>query len=155
MREDSIKRPESDLQTTDRDRGNDTTSIALGTDKPTFVVREKKILVAEDIESNYKLVHAILHNNYKLSWVKNGLMAVEKARTESFDLILMDIKMPELNGLEATTKIREFNTSIPVIALTAHAFDSDKEAALLAGCNNYLVKPINKEELFGVLKRWL
>lgn len=155
MREDTTKLPASALQTTGRNTGNNTTSGASGTGKPTFVVREKKILVAEDIESNYKLVHAILHNNYKLSWVKNGLMAVEKARTESFDLILMDIKMPELNGLEATTKIREFNTAIPVIALTAHAFDSDKEAALLAGCNNYLVKPINKEELFGVLKRWL
>lgn len=115
----------------------------------------KNILVAEDIESNFKLVAAILHKEYDLTWAVNGAEAVEKARSGKFDLILMDMKMPLMNGLEATVLIREFDRSTPIVTLTAHAFDSDKEAAIAAGCNDYLVKPVNKPLLLEVVGKWI
>lgn len=115
----------------------------------------KKILVIEDIESNFKLISAILHNQFDLTWAVNGLDGVEEARKAHFDLILMDMKMPKMNGLEATENIRQFDRTTPIVALTAHAFDSDKEAAIAAGCNDYLVKPVNKKLLFETLGRWI
>lgn len=115
----------------------------------------KTILVAEDIESNYKLVAAILGGEYELVWVRNGKQAVEQARSSHFDLILMDVKMPLMDGLRATEAIREFGPDIPIVALTAFAFDSDKEAALKAGCNDFLIKPINKNQMFETLGRWI
>ena len=88
----------------------------------------------------------------------NGQEAVE-AFTRSpegfFDLILMDMKMPVMGGLEATRKIREFNQKIPIIALTANAFDSDRVSALDAGCNEFLAKPIKKSQLLELFsKKW-
>lgn len=115
----------------------------------------KTILVAEDIESNYRLVSAILGQKYELVWVKNGEQAVEKARNARFDLILMDVQMPLMDGLQATEAIRKFGSDTPIVALTAFAFDSDKVAALEAGCNDFLIKPINKKRLFETLDRWI
>lgn len=115
----------------------------------------KRILVAEDIESNFKLISAIIGHQYDLVWATNGEQAVEAARTAHFDLILMDVKMPLMDGLQAAEAIRKFDSDIAIVALTAFAFDSDKEAALEAGCNDYLVKPINKKLLFETLSKWL
>ncbi len=105
-----------------------------------------KILVAEDNDSNYLLVKHIL-KDYNLTRVQNGVDAVEKVRNEKFDFVLMDMKMPIMGGLEATRKIREFNTGIEIIALTANAFDSDKVSAIDAGCNSFLAKPLKKKQL--------
>ena len=99
--------------------------------------KELKILIAEDNESNYSLVQHIL-KSYHLTHVQNGAEAVNKVREEEFDLVLMDMKMPVMGGLEATRKIREFNNRIPIIALTANAFDADRISALDAGCNEFL-----------------
>lgn len=116
--------------------------------------KELKILIAEDNDSNYTLVQHIL-NNYNLTHVQNGVEAVNKVRDEDFDLILMDMKMPVMGGLEATRKIREFNQKIPIIALTANAFDSDRVSALDAGCNEFLAKPIKKSQLLELFsKKW-
>ena len=115
----------------------------------------KRILVAEDIESNFKLISAIIGHQYDLVWATNGEQAVEAARTDHVDLILMDVKMPLMDGLQAAEAIRQFDSSIAIVALTAFAFDSDKEAALEAGCNDYLVKPVNKKMLFETLGKWL
>ena len=114
--------------------------------------KELKILIAEDNDSNYTLVQHIL-NNYNLTHVQNGVEAVNKVREEEFDLILMDMKMPVMGGLEATRKIREFNQKIPIIALTANAFDSDRVSALDAGCNEFLAKPIKKSQLLELFSR--
>lgn len=108
--------------------------------------KEIRILVAEDNDSNYSLVHHML-KGYNLTRVENGVDAVERVRCEKFDLILMDLKMPVMDGLQATRKIREFNIEIPIIALTANAFDSDKTNALDAGCNAFLAKPIKRRQL--------
>ncbi len=108
--------------------------------------REIRVLVAEDNDSNFSLVRHML-KDYNLTRVENGVDAVERVRSEKFDLILMDLKMPVMDGLEATRKIREFNIEIPIIALTANAFDSDRANALDAGCNAFLPKPIKRRQL--------
>ena len=116
--------------------------------------KELKILIAEDNDSNYSLVQHIL-KNYHLTHVQNGAEAVNKVREEEFDLVLMDMKMPVMGGLEATRKIREFNNRIPIIALTANAFDADRISALDAGCNEFLAKPLKKSQLLELFsKKW-
>ena len=93
--------------------------------------------------------------NYHLTHVQNGADAVNKVREEEFDLVLMDMKMPVMGGLEATRKIREFNNRIPIIALTANAFDADRISALDAGCNEFLAKPLKKSQLLELFsKKW-
>lgn len=117
---------------------------------------KKTILVVEDIESNYLLMTILLDNmGYQFTRAADGVEAVEKVLSEHFDLVLMDIKMPRLGGLEATREIRKTNREVPIIALTAHAFNSDKEAAIAAGCNGFLVKPIDRNALAGTLRRFL
>ena len=113
-----------------------------------------KVLVAEDNASNYSLVQHIL-KAHKLTWVQNGADAVNEIRNSNFDLILMDIKMPVMDGLVATQEIRKFNTEIPIIALTANAFDSDKANALKSGCNAFLTKPLKRSQLLELFpKEW-
>lgn len=113
-----------------------------------------KILIAEDNDSNYLLVRHIL-KDYNLTRALDGADAVWKARNESFDLILMDMKMPVMGGLEATRRIREFNAKVPIIALTANAFDSDKSSAIKAGCNAFLAKPLSKRQLLEIFStKW-
>lgn len=111
-----------------------------------------KILVAEDNDSNYSLVLHIL-KDYDLTRVENGVEAIEKIRYEKFNLVLMDLKMPIMGGLEATRKIREFNTEIPIVTLTANAFDSDRSNAIEAGCNDFLAKPVKKKQLLELLSK--
>ena len=109
-----------------------------------------KILIAEDNESNYFLVKSML-KGFELARAVNGAEAVEKVRQEHFDIVLMDIKMPVMDGLDATRKIRTFNKDIRIVALTANAFESDRLAALEAGCNAFLAKPISRASLFEML----
>ena len=114
----------------------------------------KRALVVEDIQSNFFLVSSILKNKCQLLHAPNGLEAVEIVRTQPVDLVLMDMKMPVMDGRTATSEIRKFNAEIPIIALTAHAFDADRVAALKAGCDDYLVKPINGAKLMQTLKEY-
>lgn len=114
----------------------------------------KTILIAEDMQSNYQLVSKILRDHYHLLHAVNGEEAVEIVRSQQIDLLLMDMKMPVLDGLKATAEIRKFNLDIPIIALTAHAFESDRIAAIKAGCNQYLVKPIDRMKLISVLNEY-
>ena len=109
-----------------------------------------RILVAEDNDSNYSLVRHIL-KDYDLIRAENGVEAVERIRNERFSFVLMDLKMPVMDGLEATRRIREFNTQVPIVALTANAFDSDRAGASDAGCNAFLTKPVKKSQLFELL----
>lgn len=132
-------------------------SIGTGTTtlpEPPSPSDRKVILVAEDIPSNYLLISALLRKYFDLVNAKNGLEAVEAVRNGHFDLVLMDMKMPVKDGLKATAEIREFNKDIPIIALTAHAFDADQQAALEAGCNEYLVKPVDRAKLITILKKY-
>ncbi|MEG2217954.1 MAG: response regulator [Muribaculaceae bacterium] len=108
------------------------------------------ILIAEDSDSNYLLVSHIL-KEHNLSRATNGNLALLKAKDAKFDLILMDMKMPVMSGLIATSKIREFDKETPIIALTANAFDSDKVKAKDVGCNDFLTKPLNKKDLLKIV----
>lgn len=115
------------------------------------------ILVAEDNESNYKLINAILGKTYDLVHAWNGREAVDMFRQYNPQLILMDINMPEMNGYDATKEIRQFSANVPIIALTAYAYASDEEKVLQSGMNSYIPKPINtkllKENILTLLKK--
>jgi len=108
---------------------------------------KKVVLIVEDNESNLFLVFSILKDYYQLLLAHNGREAVDLVRTQKVDLVLMDLKMPEMNGIEATRKIRMFNAVVPIVALTAYAFDVDRKKIIEAGCNAFLTKPIHHKEL--------
>lgn len=131
---------------------NNPTDLSIAEERPPFNRTSNtklKILVAEDNDSNFSLVRHIL-KDYDLTWVKNGGEAVDKIREGNFNFVIMDLKMPVMGGIEAIRKIREFNTEIPIIALTANAFDSDRAAAMDAGCNTFLAKPVKKNQLLDL-----
>ncbi|PKP34468.1 MAG: hypothetical protein CVU00_06810 [Bacteroidetes bacterium HGW-Bacteroidetes-17] len=115
------------------------------------------ILIAEDEEYNYMLFKAILKDlNLNIIWAKDGSETVEKCKSNpDIDLVLMDIKMPFLNGYEATQQIRQFNKDIIIIAQTAHALSGDREKAIAAGCNEYISKPIDKTLFLRMLNKYL
>ena len=115
--------------------------------------KSKTILVAEDNESNFLLVFTVLKKDYSIIRAHNGVEAIDKFKSECPDIILMDIKMPEMDGLTATRKIREYDTRIPIIALSAFAFETDKQEAISAGCNDYITKPVDFNLLRATLKR--
>mgnify|MGYP000888955207 FL=1 len=114
----------------------------------------KKILVAEDVDSNFVLVKNMIGKEYTLLWAKDGFEAVEMYKRYQPDLILMDIKMPRMDGLEATRIIRSYSKEIPVIALTAYAFETDKEQAFEAGCTDFVTKPVSWEALEKALGKY-
>ncbi len=117
--------------------------------------RKIRILIAEDIDSNYLLIRDTFKDNYELIRAENGKEAIEKYKDISPDLILMDIKMPEMDGLEATRQIRQIDPFIPIVAVTAYAYDSDIEQAEQAGCNAFLTKPISVAELQSKIKEYV
>jgi len=110
------------------------------------------ILVAEDIDSNFALVDILLRKEFNIVRASNGDEAVRLFEQVNPSLILMDIQMPVMNGLEATRIIRRMNDSIPIVALTAFAFNSDRDEFLKAGGSNYIVKPIDPMQLKEMVK---
>lgn len=114
------------------------------------------ILVAEDDFANQKGIKAILERGgLKVELAENGFEAVEKIRTDSYDLILMDMQMPKMNGYEATRILREKGFDLPIIALTANAMKGDSEKCAEAGCDGFLSKPVEVEKLFELLGTYL
>jgi len=105
----------------------------------------KRILIAEDNDSNFILMTYILKRYYQFDRAKNGQEAVDMVEKGNYDIILMDIKMPIMDGMEATRLIKEKHPDLPIIALTANAFDSDRQLAFEAGCDEFLPKPISSE----------
>ena len=103
----------------------------------------KTILVAEDNESNYILMTYILKGKYNYVLAKNGQEAVDAVAKGGVDMVLMDIKMPVMDGLEATRQIKAQMPEIPIIALTANAFDSDRQSTIDAGCDDFISNPVN------------
>ncbi len=108
---------------------------------------KRLILIAEDVESNYKLLEIILRKEYNLLWAKNGKEAVELAFERHPDAVLMDIKMPVMDGIQALKEIRTRDKELPVIMQTAYAFDTDRRIAEEAGCNGFITKPVIPREL--------
>jgi CheY-like chemotaxis protein len=118
---------------------------------------EFTILIAEDEESNYKYLEAVLKDKgiTKIIWSKNGVEAVNAVEKQTIDLIFMDLKMPEMDGLEATKKIKKINKKIPVLALTAFADTYDIRKAKKAGCNDYIYKPISMKMVSDKITQYL
>lgn len=140
-------------QRAERVTSSDKKDIVAGTSSSNTPGR-KTILVAEDIQSNYQLVSALLRKRFNLVHAANGQEAIEILHKRHVDLLLMDMKMPVMDGLTATAEIRKFNAELPIIALTAHVFENDRLTAMDAGCNEYLVKPIDRAKLMAVLKKY-
>jgi hypothetical protein len=115
-----------------------------------------KVLIAEDDETSQMLISIELENFSKeILKVTTGLEAIETClRHPDIDLVLMDIQMPGMNGYEATRKIREFNKDVIIIAQTAFALTGDREKAIESGCNDYIAKPIKKDELLALIQTY-
>ena len=118
-------------------------------------INQKTILVAEDEESNFELVRIVLQKRYRLLRAHNGIEAVTINEDEHPDLILMDIRMPEMNGLDATRIIKEVNHSTPVIALSAYAFEENILEAKAAGCDEFMAKPFKVEDLIEICAKYI
>lgn len=118
---------------------------------------QNSILIVEDDEVSFLYLATVLKKeNYPFIRATRGEDAVKLLQGDhTIFLVLMDIKMPGLNGIETTKVIRKFNKTIPIIAQTAYALSGDKEMALQAGCNDYIPKPIKKEKLFEILEKYL
>jgi CheY-like chemotaxis protein len=115
----------------------------------------KTVLVAEDEESNYELVRIVLQKRYNLIRAHNGIEAVTMFEEEKPDLILMDIRMPEMDGLDATRIIKEVNQEVPVIALSAYAFPENIREAKAAGCDEFMAKPFKVEDLIELIRHYI
>ncbi len=118
----------------------------------------KKILVVEDNETNMYLITFILKNRaYGVLEAKSGEEGVEAAKRETPDLIIMDIQLPGIDGLETTRQIRESEADgkVPIVALTSFAMVGDREKAIEAGCTGYIEKPINPETFMQEIEKFL
>nr|MDJ0935319.1 response regulator [Kiloniellales bacterium] len=117
-----------------------------------------RVLLAEDNPVNQRVMIALLaKSGVRVDVAGNGVEAIEAVRSRPYDLILMDIQMPELDGVQAARRIRELEGEmghIPIIAVTAHAMKGDREKYLQAGMNDYLPKPINRAELLSKIDYW-
>jgi len=120
-------------------------------------LKGKKILIAEDDESSYLFLESLLKRfSPVIIWARSGRQAVDlMKKNRGIDLILMDIRMPEMNGLKASSEIRKTNADIPIIAQTAYAQVTDRKLALENGCNDYLSKPVSPVELINLLTKYL
>ena len=118
----------------------------------------KRILVVEDNEANLYLIRFMLEKSgYEVIEAREGAVGVELAGKEKPDLILMDVQLPDIDGLEATKRIRasEADGEVPIIALTSYAMVGDREKSLAAGCTGYIEKPINPETFITEIEKYL
>ena len=124
----------------------------MGTNEDNYNVT---ILIAEDEESNFLLLNTILKRHCNVLQARTGLELLKVFAEKGADLILLDIKMPEMNGIEALKEIRKKDTNIPIIMQSAYAFENDMEAARAAGSNGFITKPINIVELKKTISKFL
>ncbi|MFA7361032.1 MAG: ATP-binding protein [Candidatus Kapaibacterium sp.] len=123
----------------------------------TTIKGNRVILIAEDDEMSYEYLSIILNSqNFEILRASDGKSAVDICMERNdIDVVLMDIKLPIMNGLQATKLIKEINPKLPIIAQTAYAFSTEKEVALNAGCDDYLTKPVEKDDLLKVLSKYI
>ena len=119
------------------------------------ISKMKLILVAEDEECNFELIKNVLNNRYRILRARNGIEAVTLNEEEHPDMILMDIRMPEMNGLDATRIIKEVNPTVPILALSAYAFQDSIQEARDAGCNEFISKPFKVEHLIETIEKYI
>lgn len=118
---------------------------------------DKLILIVEDIEANHMFIAAALkRTKAQLLWAQDGMEAVKMCKEyESIDLVLMDIRLPKLDGYEATRRIKEFRPNLPIIAQTAYVMNNEKGKVLQAGCDDLITKPIRLNDLISTVARYL
>lgn len=119
-----------------------------------------RILIADDTEDNRTLfTHYLKNEPYEIIEAENGLQAIDQIKSGEFDIVFMDVQMPEMDGYAATDRIREWErdehkSPVPIIALTAHALSEDRQKSLKAGCNDHIAKPFKKDTLLGVINKY-
>ena len=116
-----------------------------------------KVLVAEDEDINFRYINEVFRShNITVERAMNGVEAVEMMRANgAYDIVFMDVRMPRMDGLQATRKIREFDQKTPIIAQTAFVMSDSKLNAFESGCNDYVSKPIKQSELFGMIDKYV
>jgi CheY-like chemotaxis protein len=121
-----------------------------------YIWKDKVIVVAEDDDVNYMFLETLLHETQaQVIRAINGLQVIELVKSiNKIDMILMDIKMPEMNGYEASKKVKELNPKIPIIAQTAYSMKDDKTKTIEAGCDDYVAKPIVIETLLNKMNKY-
>ena len=122
-----------------------------------MLITGKKILLAEDNDINRMIAAIVLKSNgYHITEVLDGKEAVTQLSMQSFDLVLMDIQMPFMDGLEATRIIRKhINKKVPIIALTANEIKQEKDRCVQAGMNDFLMKPFDEKDLVSIISKWI
>ncbi|MFT6030092.1 MAG: PAS domain S-box-containing protein [Oleiphilaceae bacterium] len=121
-----------------------------------FNFNDLKILLVEDVPMNQELAIEILtKKGINVTIANHGKEGVEAVQNDSFDIILMDMQMPVMDGCQATEEIRSFNRILPIVAMTANAMTGDKNKCLASGMNDYITKPINPEEMFNAIAKWV
>lgn len=115
----------------------------------------KTILIVEDFEMNIDLLTQLLEEQYSLIVARDGAQGVALAEERHPDLVIMDIAIPVMDGYEATRRIRQKFPALPIVGLSSHAMSGDAEKARLAGCNDYLTKPIDEDLLLKTLQKYL
>ncbi|MEA3461595.1 MAG: response regulator [Bacteroidota bacterium] len=125
-----------------------------GGGKYDFDFSKKVVLVVEDNQISFKLIHAVLKQvKTNVVHAVNGKKAIEACTSEAhFDLVLMDMQMPEVDGLEATRRIKQIRPDLPVVATTANTYDENYEACKEAGCDGFLTKPLQFRKMFEMMQ---
>lgn len=125
--------------------------------RETYDWSDKTVLIAEDVDDNYLFLKTFLRKTkINVLWAKDGKETIDICRdNDKIDIILMDIRMPFIDGYEATRKIKEFKPNLPIIAQTAYALNSDYQKVFDAGCDEYITKPILGKILFQKMKKFL
>ena len=117
---------------------------------------DKVVVIAEDEQINFLFLKAVLKpTKASIIWTKTGRETIDVCLSNDVDIVLMDIKMPDLNGLEATIEIKKKKPNIPIVAQTAYAMEEDEEASVKAGCDDYISKPIRPENLLSIMTKHL
>ena len=133
-----------------------TNSMTQPMDKDNCTCFWGHVLVAEDARASQILIRKLLEKyGLEVDIVENGHQAVRKAAESTYDLIFMDMNMPEMSGYDATQHLREQGYVAPIVALTASAMKGDEEKCIRVGCDAYISKPINRQELLSLLKQYL
>jgi CheY-like chemotaxis protein len=121
-----------------------------------YNLNKKKILIVDDDVTSYKYLNKLLEHNYNVLYAENGQQAIDIVRmTPEIDLVLMDIRMPVIDGLLATVQIKKIHPNLPVIAQTAYAFSEEKSIVFSYGCDDLITKPTGRNDLLKLIDKYI